>query len=227
MKKLLSLAVLFPGLVFAQSALLPADYPVAANDGAPAAPAAANAALVPLTPEQKLKRRAYRLVEPVSLIGSAMGGGIQQWRNVPPEWGQGVEGYAKRFGSAEGYTAAHSAIALGFDVAFHLDPRYRRMPDGTFKQRMWNAVSQTFLANKDSGGRMINVSEIGGSFGAGFIANTWNPHGYDSTSNALVRGALGLTYHTVRNVAREFLPGILHRHQPQPAYAYAGLPVIN
>jgi hypothetical protein len=78
---------------------------------------------------------------------------------------------------------------------------------------MWNAVSQTFLANKDSGGRMINVSEIGGNFAAGFISNTWEPKGYNSTGDALVRGALGIAYHTARNVAREFLPDVMHPHR--------------
>lgn len=229
MTKLLSLAIIYPALLFAQGQL-PADYPVAAGDEAiaepPAASASANAvpARVPLTVKQKIDRRAWRLIEPVTLIDSAFGAGIEQWRGVPPQWGQGAEGYAKRFGSAEGFTAASNGIGLGFDLAFHLDPRYRRMPDGTFKQRMWNAVSQTFLANKDSGGRMINVSEIAGNFGAGFVANTWEPHGYNTTGDALVRGALGLAYHTGKNVIREFLPDLLHRGKQQPVYAYAGAP---
>jgi hypothetical protein len=227
MIKLLSLAVICPALLFAQGPL-PADYPVAPIDDTsadtPSTSASVNAVPAPLTVRQKVNRRAWRLIEPVALINSAFGAGIEQWRDVPPQWGQGAEGFAKRFGSAEGYTAAHNGIALGFDVAFHLDPRYRRMPDGTVKQRIWNAVSQTILANKDSGGRMINVSEIAGNFGAGFVTNTWEPHGYNTTGDALVRGALGLAYHTGRNVMREFLPDLLHRGKQQPAYAYAGAP---
>jgi len=230
MKKLLSLAVLFPGLLLAQSASLPADYPVEAigseTTDAPSTPGSVTL-LTPLTVKQKINRRAWRLIEPVTLVDSAFGAGIDQWRNVPPQWGQGAEGYARRFASSEGYTAAHNGIALGFDVALHLDPRYRRMPDGTFKQRIWNAVSQTFLANKDSGGRMINVSELAGNFGGGFVANAWEPHGYNTAGDALVRGALGLAYHTGKNVAREFLPGILHRGKQQPSYAYAGSPASD
>lgn len=214
------------GLLIAIPALLVAqDPPVAEGDGTHQNAAAGSVAspsdssrssatpvttFEPLTPGQKVKRRALRLIEPVTLFSSAAGAGIEQLRNVPPEWGQGAEGYARRFASAEGFTAAHNGVALGFDLAFHLDPRYHRLPQGGFRPRLWNAVSQTFLAYKDSGGRMINVSEIGGNFGAGFISNTWEPKGYNSTGDALVRGALGLAYHTARNVAREFLPDVMH-----------------
>jgi hypothetical protein len=164
----------------------------------------------PLTPEQKVKRRVLRQLEPVSLVSTALGASFSQLQNEPPQWGQGVEGYARRFASAEGSTAAHNLIALGFDVALHTDPRYRRMPEGRFMPRMRNAIRQTFVANKDSGGTMINVSEIGGSFGAAFLANTWEPAGHNSTGNALTRGAVGLAYHALRNVGREFLPDLVH-----------------
>ena len=110
-----------------------------------------------------------------------------RWRDTPPQWGQGSEGYARRFASAEGFTAAHNGIALMFDLGFHLDPRYRRMPGAAFGARLRNAVGQTFIANKDSGGKMINVSEIAGNFGAGFIANSWYPAGYNSAWPMLSR----------------------------------------
>lgn len=221
--KLTNLAAVFavPALLLAQEVLPPSEQTqlnalgaagVAPEDStrAPNPPAATP---VPLTPEQKAVRRLLRLAEPVEWVSAAAGAAIEQWRNMPPAWRQGPEGYARRFGSAEGFTAAHNAVALGSDIVFHLDPRYRRMPEAGFKSRLWNAVSQTFIANKDSGGKMVNVSELVGNFGAGFIANTWEPARFDSTGDALTRGALGLAYHTAKNVAREFLPGLLHRHR--------------
>jgi hypothetical protein len=187
--KLFSIGLLFsvPTLMLAQSTLLE-----------------------PLTPEQKMKRRILQQVEPVSVISTALGASFSQLQHEPPQWGQGVEGYARRFGSAEGSVAAHNFIALGFDLAFHTDPRYRRMPEGRFMPRMRNAISQTFIANKDSGGKMVNFSEIGASFGAGFVANTWEPNGHNSTGNALTRGAVGLAYHMLKNVTREFMPHLTH-----------------
>ena len=199
-----------PAILFGQT-MAPA-----AAQHAVAAPAAVVASVdddarTPLTPEQKIRRRALRLIEPVTLVSTALSAGIEQWRDVPHAWGQGAEGYAIRFASSEGFTAAHNGVALSFDLAFHLDPRYRRKPGARIGPRVWNAVSQTFIANRDSGGTMINVSEIGGNFGAGFLSNTWHPAGYNSPEDAVTRGMLGLAFHTARNVVREFLPDVLHR----------------
>ncbi len=212
MTKLLTLGVLFtaPAFLFAQGTGAALASPTDSTQGSISPAAPTDQLPDPLTVEQKIKRRALRLVEPLTLVSSAFGAGIDQWRNVPSEWGQGSEGYARRFASAEGFTAAHNAVALGFDLAFHLDPRYRRMPQAGFGARMWNAVGQTFIANKDSGGKTINVSEIAGNFGAGFISNAWQPAGENGTGDALTRGALGLAFHAAKNVAREFLPDLLH-----------------
>lgn len=171
----------------------------------------------PLTPKQKVKRRALRLVEPVSLVSAGFGAGIEQWRGIPSEWGQGAEGYAKRFASAEGYMAAHNTIALGFDLAFHLDPRYHRSEESGFMPRLKNAIKQSVIARKDDGGSMIDVSEIAGSFGAGLIANAWEPARYSTVGDGLQRGAIGLAYHTLKNIAREFLPDLFHLGQSTPA----------
>ena len=209
-----SLTLTIPALLLAQT---PGD-PTVTTPPTPTTPPAAIAGPVtpgadsytPLTPAQKVKRRALRLIEPVTLASSAASAGIDQWRRVPHNWDEGSEGYAIRFASAEGFTAAHNTTALLFDEAFHLDPRYRRLTEGGVKARLWNAVSQSFLAYKDSGGRTINISEIGGNFGAGFIQGTWMPPGYRSASDSVERGALGLLFHTGKNVVREFLPNILH-----------------
>ena len=205
----ISLSLMLPALLLAQP---PSEAP---EHTAPAAVGGSSAAVgassyTPLTPAQKVKRRALRLIEPVTLASSAASAGIDQWRRVPHNWDEGGEGYAIRFASAEGYTAAHNTIALIFDEGLHLDPRYRRLSEGGVKARLWNAVSQSFLAYKDSGGRTINVSEIGGNFGAGFIQGTWMPPGYRNAADSVERGALGLLFHTGKNVVREFLPNILH-----------------
>jgi len=174
---------------------------------------------VPLTAGQKTKRRIYRVVEPMSLLGSAVSAGFDQWSDIPHQWGQGTEGYAIRFASAEGNLLAHNTVALGFDLALHTDPRYHPMPDGRFRARLWNAVSQSFLAYKDSGGRTINIAEIGGNYGAGFISNAWQPSGHNTAGDALMRGTSGLAFHTLKNVAREFLPDVMHhmRHNKTPS----------
>ncbi len=206
-----------PAVIFASPVLLVCQpSPPAPNPST--APAVAHASVddsttdySPLTPGQKVHRRALRVVEPVTAFTSAFSASFDQWRDTPPQWGEGAEGFAKRFGSAEAMNASHNIIALGGDLAFHLDPRYHRMPNGTVRARLWNAIGQSFIAYKDSGGRTINVSELAGNLGSGFIANTWEPAGYRSAVDGLDRGLWAIAFHTGRNVAREFLPDLLHR----------------
>ncbi len=84
----------------------------------------------------------------------------------------------------------------------------------TVRARLWNAVSQSFLAYRVSGGRTVNVSELAGNLGSGFVANTWEPAGSRSAMDGLDRGLLAIAFHTGKNVAREFLPDLLHRVKP-------------
>ena len=165
---------------------------------------------VPLTPLEKAERRALNVIAPETLFTSAFSAGIAQWRDTPPQWGEGAEGFGRRFADAEGYVAVHNSIAFGLDVAFHLDPRYRRMPQARFVPRLRNAVTQTFIANKDGGGKMMNVSEIGGNLGAGMVSGLWEPKGYRTLGDGLSRGAFGLGYDVLRNVFREFGPDLMH-----------------
>jgi hypothetical protein len=185
--------------------------PTSSVGSAPSPSAIPPAWLPPLTAGEKVGRRTLGLVGPLTLFGSSFSAGLGQLRDKPPEWGQGSAGFARRFANAEGFAATHNMIALGFDLGFHLDPRYRRIPQGKFGSRLRNAVAQTFLAYNDSGHRRINVSEIAGDIGAGLIANTWEPPQSNSFGKGLTRGILALGYHTLRNIAAEFLPDLLHR----------------
>lgn len=167
-------------------------------------------AVKPLSAKEKLELRIRNVASPMAQLGVLAGSAINQWRDEPTEWGQGWHSYAVRVASGEGVTVSYNAVAGVSDLVLHLDPRYRRMPKGTVKARIWNAISQEFLAYKDSGGRMINVSTLSGSYGAGFIANTWEPTDHTTISDAFMRGTLSIASHTGGNVAREFLPDLLH-----------------
>jgi hypothetical protein len=181
----------------------------------------------PLTAKEKLEARMRHMVSPMTQLGVLAGSAINQWRDEPAEWGQGWDAYGTRIGSAEGVVVGYDSIAAISDITLHLDPRYRRMPNATVKARIWNAISQEFLAYRDSGGRMINVSTLAGSYGSGFIANEWQPYDHSKVSDAIVRGTLSVAAHAGGNVAREFLPDLLHRlvHRSHSTPASAAVPV--
>ena len=53
----------------------------------------------PLTFGERVQIYERSFIHPENLIGPALGAGIGQWRDTPPEWGQGAEAYGKRLAS--------------------------------------------------------------------------------------------------------------------------------
>ena len=162
----------------------------------------------PLSASAKIETRFGHLVDPLTFVWSAAGAGIGQWRDSPPEWGQGAAGLARRFAASEGYKLTQNSLAIGFDTVLRLDPRFHPSHETGIWPRVRSAVGQTFFAYKDSGGRMFNYSEICSSYGAGLIANSWFPAHSNGGMNALERGTISLSLNTASNVAKEFWPDI-------------------
>jgi len=67
---------------------------------------------------------------------------------------------------------------------------------------------QTVVAYTDSGGRVFNYSEVGSSYGASFVANSWFPANSNGAGDAFQRGTIGLGLNTASNVVKEFWPDI-------------------
>src|ERR1039457_3719327 len=91
----------------------------------------------PLTAGQKFHLGFKTLVDPVTLLGTGIDAGIQQAQNKSPEFGRGVEGYAKRFGAR--YTSHISGVMIHhviLQAVFHQDPRYFYKDTGRFRSRV-------------------------------------------------------------------------------------------
>src|SRR3954469_22869935 len=85
----------------------------------------------PLTPGGKLKIAALDAVHPFRIAGAAVSAGIAQASDPYPEWGDGGEGYAKRFGAAVAdEVSGHMLKGFLFPTVFRTDPRYFRKKEG-------------------------------------------------------------------------------------------------
>lgn len=106
----------------------------------------------PLSPKQKLNLSFKTLIDPATFAAVGITAGIQQIRNNYWQFGQGSEGFAKRFGAAYGTAATNLLItSVVADSVFHQDPRYFYSGEGTKKQRAWYAVKSAFRAKADNG----------------------------------------------------------------------------
>ena len=92
----------------------------------------------------------------------------------------------------------------------HEDPRFFRRGSGSFWSRTGYAVSRTFVAQLDNGGKRFNVSELVGNVGVVAITTLYYPES-QSASGAAQRYAMMLGNDTISNLLTEFWPDIKHR----------------
>ena len=142
----------------------------------------------PLTPKQKFGLAWKSSTDPISIVLVAALAGGQQAANQFKGYGQGAEGYGKRFGAT--YADVVDGTFLGSAVLpslLHQDPRYFYKGTGSFRSRLVYALSNAFICKGDNKKWQPNYSNVLGNLAAGGIANAYYP-----ASN---RGA-GLTFET-------------------------------
>lgn len=135
--------------------------------------------------------------------GPALGG---QLNNEPPQWGQGMEGYSKRFANRFGRFAIQGSLESGAAAALGHEVRYVRSTRPGFLPRVTHAVTANFVTYNRDGHKTMHVSRIGSVFAAEFTGNLWMPDGYRSTSRALNGVAIEFGVTTGTNLIREFAP---------------------
>jgi hypothetical protein len=134
--------------------------------------------------------------------------GLGQVTNANPSFGQGVAGYAKRFGTTYADFAIENLTTEGiFPALLHQDPRYFRHREGTARSRLGYAMSRLFITRSDSGRNQFNFSEIGGAAASLAISNAYYPDSR-SVRNNLQRYTVQLGFDAASNVLKEFWPDL-------------------
>jgi len=172
----------------------------------------------PLLARQKFRLGIHSIIDPVSLFGVAVTAGAEQYQNVFPAYGSGVEGYGKRYGAA---LANHvSATLLGravYPLLFHQDPRYFYKGKGSIRSRALYAISSAFVARGDDGRRQPNYSRLLGNFSAAAISNLYYPASDRGASLVVLNGLATTGGDIVANLTREFLLKHFTSHVPKSA----------
>ena len=169
----------------------------------------------PLDTKQKFSLAARKAFDPVAFIGVSLGAGIEQARNAFPGYGQGVEGYAKRWGAlfANGRTSDFLNRAV-FPSLFHQDPRYFYQGSGSTWSRVRHAVGDAFVARSDSGHLMPNYSYLLGNISSSALSNLYYPASSRGAGLILTNAVVGLAGRAGQNLVREFILKHLTKHVP-------------
>jgi hypothetical protein len=167
-----------------------------------------SANLQKLTPKGKFAIAWNDSTDQAIFLQSAFLAGIGQATNSNPSFGQGMEGYAKRFGGAYGDFAIQNTMTEGvFPTLLHQDPRYFRRSTGTGRSRLGYAISRLFITRADSGKHQFNYSEVFGGATSLAISNAYHPDGRSASAN-VGRYVTQLGFDAASNVLKEFWPDL-------------------
>lgn len=176
------------------------------------APSSARVALKysPLTNSQKLDRTLGRLVRPAWVLFAGLGAGYSQWRNRPPQWGQGAEGYGRRFGTIYGISAFRQSVLFAGAALHHEDLRRLRSERRGFWPRTGDALRLAFLSRRDDGSLGFAYARVVSDLGTIALARAAYPDRGPFTRRTMSRVALSYGVgREVLGVVREFTPDLL------------------
>jgi hypothetical protein len=164
----------------------------------------------PLTTAEKFKVVTRGSFDYIQVPWYAFLAGIGQAQNSEPGYGQGAQGYAKRFGAsfADGTIENYMTGAI-LPSLLRQDPRFFQSSQGGFWRRTGYAVSRTFVTRTDSGHQQFNFSEVFGSAASAAISTySYHPSGDRTLSNTASVWGTQVGYDTITIVVKEFWPDI-------------------
>ena len=173
----------------------------------------------PLTAKQKFELAWKTTIDPVNFALTGVIAGIEQSQDAFNGYGQGAQGYAKRFGAsyADGVTSTFIGGAI-LPSLLKQDPRYFYKGTGSRRSRVLYAIANSVICKGDNGRWQPAYSSIIGSLAAGGISNLYYPDkdrgGIDLT---LENAVIGIGANAVTNLLQEFVIRKLTPKLPPPS----------
>ena len=163
----------------------------------------------PLSSKEKLELFAGKSLAPSRFLSSALSSGVRQAQNYLPEYGQGMSGYGKRFGSsmATGASTEFFGTFL-FASLFRRDPRYFVSLRGGPWHRIGYAVSRLVVARTDQGREGLNWPGILGPLFAESLANSYLPVSQQTAGQTFRRYGVRFGFTAGSNIVKEYWPTI-------------------
>jgi hypothetical protein len=162
---------------------------------------------VPLNSRQKFQLAWKTSIDPVSFGITGIIAAFEQANDTFAGYGQGAQGYAKRYGAA--YADFVSGTFIGGAILPSLlkqDPRYFYKGTGSRKSRFLYAMANAVICKGDNGRWQPNYSSIIGDMASAAISNFYYPPA-DRFSGGLTfeNAGIGIGANAFGNVVQEFL----------------------
>jgi hypothetical protein len=166
----------------------------------------------PVSWKQKFSMAAKGSFDPYEFTVVGIVAGIRQAENSSPAFGQGAEGYAKRYGAAFADQVDGNIMVGGvYPTLLKVDPRYFQLGRGSHMHRFEYAISRIFVGRTDAGRRIFNVPEFAGNATAIAISNFYYPAADRGWATSLSDWGTQMGIDAFGNELKEFWPDI-HRY---------------
>jgi hypothetical protein len=171
---------------------------------------------VPLNSKQKFQLASRTMIDPVTFFLSAVSAGVQQGQNQFSGYGQGAQGYAKRFGASYVDNATSTFIGSAIlPVLLKQDPRYFYKGTGSVKSRILYAIANSVICKGDNQHWQPNYSAILGGIASGGISNLYYPPKDRGVALVFEDTLIGTGQTAIFNILQEFLLKRFTPHVPK------------
>jgi hypothetical protein len=171
----------------------------------------------PLTAGQKFRLAARTSVDPVTFGIAAATAGIEQSLNSFSGYGEGSEGYAKRFAASYADDVIDTMIGSAvLPSILHQDPRYFYKGTGSVSSRALYAISTVVICRGDDGRWEPNYSNVAGNLISAGISNLYYPASNRTGAAVTIDNALiGTAEGAASALLQEFVFKKISRGMPQ------------
>jgi hypothetical protein len=186
----------------------------------------------PLTSRQKFQLATKRAFDRFTFIKAGASAGISQAADSHEGYGQGADGYARRYGAAVAGSVHNEYFSrFLFPSLLHQDPRYFRQGKGPAGPRIGYATSRVVVTRGDDGSRQFNFSQVLGSLFSAALANAYYPDEDRTAGRTFARAGKHLALSAGLNVLKEFGPQLrrkmFRKNRQEPAASPASAPEKN
>ena len=160
----------------------------------------------PLSSGQKFQLAWKTMVDPMTFAITGAIAGLQQANNDFSGYGQGAQGYAKRYGAAYADTVTSTLIGGAIlPSLFKQDPRYFYKGTGSKKSRLLYAIANSVICKGDNGHWQANYSGLLGGLAAGGISNLYYPSKDRDLNVTFENTLIGIGANAAANILQEFV----------------------
>jgi hypothetical protein len=161
---------------------------------------------------QKFELFFDKSISPPQILSSAAGAGISEARGTLAGYGQGGEGFGKRFGSSMATGASsHFFGTFLLPAVLGEDPRYFVKLNGGFKARAGHALRRALVIRTDAGSETFNWPGTLGPLAAEGLANTYLPDSERTVEKTFERYGIRLAFSAGNNLLKEYWPTIFKK----------------